>query len=135
LADELFNPQHIDSVRAHNSRLSRAESKAEPSTSGVGQTYSNLSRSFSFMDRKKSCKEINVEQNERRAGIRELAASISLQEARNTGNLSDEELPFFLKSDDVVSSKATTIGELAQSTPLPKIFRGSLKDYQGLEGV
>nr|CAD7405417.1 unnamed protein product [Timema cristinae] len=134
LADELFNPHHIDSVRTHNSRLSRVEPKAEPSTSGVGQTYSNLSRSFSFMERKKSCKEANVEQNERRAGIRELAASISLQESRNTENLSDEELPFFLKSDDVVNSKATTIEELAQSTPLPKIFRGSLKDYQGLEG-
>jgi hypothetical protein len=42
---------------------------------------------------------------------------------------SDDELPYFLLPDDLRSSK-----NIPHET-MPKVFEGSLKDYQGLEGV
>ncbi|KAJ9578077.1 hypothetical protein L9F63_025061, partial [Diploptera punctata] len=41
---------------------------------------------------------------------------------------SDDELPYFLLSDDQMSSKNIP------HEAMPKVFEGSLKDYQGLEG-
>jgi hypothetical protein len=42
---------------------------------------------------------------------------------------SDDELHYFLLPDDLTGSKAIP------HEAIPKVFEGSLKDYQGLEGV
>jgi hypothetical protein len=42
---------------------------------------------------------------------------------------SDDELPYFLLPDDLTGRKNIP------HEKLPKVFEGSLKDYQGLEGV
>jgi hypothetical protein len=42
---------------------------------------------------------------------------------------SDDELPYFLLPDDL------TGGKNVPHEKMPKVFEGSLKDYQGLEGV
>jgi hypothetical protein len=42
---------------------------------------------------------------------------------------SDDELPYFLLPDDLTGRKNIPHDKL------PKVFEGSLKDYQGLEGV
>jgi hypothetical protein len=42
---------------------------------------------------------------------------------------SDDELPYFLLPDDLTGSKHIP------HEAMPKVFEGSLKDYQGLEGV
>jgi hypothetical protein len=42
---------------------------------------------------------------------------------------SDEELPYFLMPDDLSGRQRIP------HEAMPKVFKGSLKDYQGLEGV
>jgi hypothetical protein len=42
---------------------------------------------------------------------------------------SDDELPYFLLPDDLTGGKNNP------HEKMPKVFEGSLKDYQGLEGV
>jgi hypothetical protein len=42
---------------------------------------------------------------------------------------SDDELPYFLLPDDLTGNKNI------RHVKMPKVFEGSLKDYQGLEGV
>jgi hypothetical protein len=42
---------------------------------------------------------------------------------------SDEELPYFLLPDDLTGRQRIP------HEAMPKVFAGSLKDYQGLEGV
>ena len=43
---------------------------------------------------------------------------------------SDDELPYFLLPDDLTGSRQRIPHEA-----VPKLFEGSLRDYQGLEGV
>jgi hypothetical protein len=42
---------------------------------------------------------------------------------------SDDELPYFLQPDDLTGRQRIP------REAVPKVFEGSLKDYQGLEGV
>lgn len=46
-----------------------------------------------------------------------------------SGTSSDDELSYFLLTDNLDQLKKS------HSSSMPKIFKGSLKDYQGLEGV
>ena len=58
------------------------------------------------------------------------------EEALLGGPTSDDDLPDFLLPDDSSSGKPRKLpGYLRTSTAAPKIFKSSLKDYHGLEGV
>lgn len=58
-----------------------------------------------------------------------------LSEEGLLGPTSDDDLPDFLLPDDSNSKPRKLPGYLRTSTAAPKIFKSSLKDYHGLEGV
>ncbi|KAK7791491.1 hypothetical protein R5R35_008846 [Gryllus longicercus] len=111
-ADEIFNPQEIVLARENSLKMLRSSTSNESSS---------LGRSFSFMDRKKPKDQDNT-----------VYAPCDPSET-NPGNTSDDEVPYFLSIDG--PSKFKTSPQLSHAIPTPKIFKGSLKDYQGLEGV